>query len=32
MNKLLSIDSYFDHECKKYYPQTVDSTIFEAFV
>ena len=31
MKKLLSMDSYLDHVCKKYYPQTVDSTIYEAY-
>ena len=30
--KLLSIDSYFDYVCKKYYSQIVESTIYEAFV
>ena len=29
---IISIDSYFDYGCKKYYPQIVDSTIFEALV
>ena len=32
VKKLLSMDSYLDYVCKKYYPQTVDSTIYEAFV
>ena len=26
------MDNYFDYVCKKYYPQIVDSTIYEAFV
>ena len=26
------MDNYFDYVFKKYYPQTVDSTIYEAFV
>ena len=30
--KLLSMESYFDYVCKKYYPQILDSTIYEAFV
>ena len=32
MMKLLSMDSYFGYVCKKYYPQKVNSTIYEAFV
>ena len=33
MKKLLSMDSYFDYVCKKYYPQIVHSTIiYEEFV
>ena len=30
--KLLSMESYFDYVCKKYYPQILDFTIYEAFV
>ena len=30
--KLLSVKSYFDYVCEKYYPEIVDSTIYEAFV
>ena len=30
--KLLSMESYFDYVCKKYYPQIVDSIIYEPFV
>ena len=32
VKKLLSMDSYFDYVYKKYYPQIVDSTIYETFV
>ena len=30
--KLLSMESYFDYLCKKYYSQIVDSTIYEVFI
>ena len=30
--KSLSMESYFDYVCKIYYPQIVDSSIYEAFV
>ena len=30
--KLLSMESYFDYVYQKYYPQTVDYTIYEVFV
>ena len=30
VKKLLSMDNYFNYVCKHYYPQIVDSTIYEA--
>ena len=32
VKKLLSMNSYFDYVVKEYYPQIVDSAIYEAFV
>ena len=32
VKKLLSLDSYFDYMCKKYYPQIPDNTIYEAVI
>ena len=32
MKNILSMGNYFDYVCKKYYPQILDSTIYEAFI